>query len=112
MKYPNQYSIVFAPSPKTDANNPYNKINSDVLQEVCCDLSKVGAIKLWLYLVAHSSMKELALSQKACEEWGLKKDSYYSGKDELVNKGYLTEIGPSRYEFRQIPDVKGSWEYF
>ena len=110
-KYPNQYTIVFAPPPKTDANNPYNKINSDVLQSVAADLNKVGALKLWLYLVSHSGMKILELSQKACEQWGMKKDSYYSGKDELVEKGYLVEVGPSRYEFKQLPVVKGNWDF-
>ena len=111
-KYPNQYTIVFAPAPKTDANNPYCKMNVDVLQSVAGDLNKVGALKLWLYLVAHSHMESLGLSQKACEEWGLKKDSYYSGKEELVNKGYLVEIGSNKYEFRQLPIVPVNWDFF
>ena len=67
------------------------------------DLKKVGSIKLWMYLVLRSDMGSFGLSQKACEEWGIKKDSYYSAQEELVEKGYLKEIGVNKYEFIQIP---------
>ena len=101
--YPNQYIITFAPEPKTDAKNPYHKMNIDVLQNAMNDLTKVSSMKLWMYLVAHSGIDGFGLSQKACEEWGIKKDSYQTGKKELIEKGYLKEIGHNRYEFRQVP---------
>jgi hypothetical protein len=41
------------------------------------------------------------LSQKACRDWGIKKDSYYAGVEELVSKGYLVPIyvGSNIYKF-------------
>jgi hypothetical protein len=41
------------------------------------------------------------LSQKACHDWGIKKDSYYAGVEELVSKGYLVPIyvGSNIYKF-------------
>ena len=101
--YPNQYIVTFAPEPKTDANNPYHKVNTDVLQNASNDLTKIGSVKLWMYLTAHSGMKEFGLSRKACEEWGIKKDSYYQGQKELEEKGYLKPLGPGKYEFTQFP---------
>lgn len=101
--YANQYIITFGPQPKTDANNLYHKFNLDALQNAMDDLSKVGSVKLWLYLATHSDMSTLALSQKACEEWGIKKDSYQSAKKELIDKGYLVSTGKDKYEFKQVP---------
>ena len=101
--YANQYIITFGPQPKTDAKNLYHKFNLDALQNAMNDLTKIGSVKLWTYLAIHSDMDTLALSQKACEEWGIKKDSYQSAKKELIDKGYLTAIGKDKYEFKQIP---------
>ena len=41
------------------------------------------------------------MSQKACHDWGIKKDSYYAGVEELVSKGYLVPIygGSNIYKF-------------
>lgn len=41
------------------------------------------------------------MSQKACHNWGIKKDSYYAGVEELVSKGYLVPIyvGSNIYKF-------------
>ena len=101
--FANQYTITFAPEPKTDATHPYYKYNLDALQNAMNDLTKVGSMKLWLYLSLHSDMPSLGLSQKACEEWGLKKDSYQSAKKELIDKGYLVAVGKDQYEFKQVP---------
>ena len=103
--YPNQTVIVFAPEPKTDAKNPYYKINLDVLQNAMNDLKKVGSFKLWMYLATHNSMKTFNLSKKACEDWGIKKDSYYAAQEELKEKGYLKKIATDKYEFSQIPTI-------
>ena len=101
--YANQFIITFGSQPKTDATHPYHKINVDAMQNAMNDLTKIGSMKLWMYLVAHSDMDSLALSQKACEEWGIKKDSYQSAKKELIDKGYLVTVGKDKYEFKQIP---------
>ena len=44
---------------------------------------------MWLYLNKNQDNYRLELSQKACEEWGIKKDSYYDGVRNLIDKGYL-----------------------
>ena len=38
----------------------------------------------------------------------------FKEKDEkvIVNKGYLVEIGSNKYEFRQLPIVPVSWDFF
>lgn len=103
--FPNQFIITFAPAPKTDANNPYHKINMDALQNAMNDLKKMGSLKMWMYLTTHSDTKSFGLSKKACEDWGIKKDAYYAAQEELEQKGYLKKLGNDRYEFSQVPVV-------
>lgn len=44
---------------------------------------------MWLYLNKNQDNYRFELSQKACEEWGIKKDSFYDGLRDLENHGYL-----------------------
>ena len=48
-----------------------------------------SSFRLWFYLAKNKDEFELGLSQKACANWGLKKDSYYRAVQELKQKGYL-----------------------
>lgn len=49
---------------------------------------------MWLYLNKNQDNYRFALSQKACEEWGIKKDSYYDGIKDLITHGYLRQSQP------------------
>lgn len=60
---------------------------------------KDGAFKLWLYLAKNQNNEKWILSQKACEKWGIKKDSYYRGIEQLKEKKYLIEVGDSEFDF-------------
>ena len=84
-----------------DSNHPFGVIGIEALQRACLDL-KVG-LKLWLYLAKSQDGYEFGLSQKACENWGIKKDSYYRGKEELIEKRYLVPLEDGRYRFDEIP---------
>jgi hypothetical protein len=55
-------------------------------------LIKGESLKLWLYLNKNQDGYTFDLSQKALEAWGLKKDSYYTAKDKLIELGYLIPI--------------------
>jgi hypothetical protein len=56
---------------------------------------------MWLYFNKNQDGYDVELSQKACLNWGIKKDSYYAGFEELVDKGYLVPIhfGSNVYKF-------------
>lgn len=56
---------------------------------------------MWLYINKNQDNYRFELSRKACEEWGIKKDSYYDGFNDLVNKGYLrlSQPGSNIYYF-------------
>ena len=60
-----------------------------------------SGLKLWLYLNKNQNNYKLELSRVACAGWGIKKDSYYAGVEELVSKGYLVPIyvGSNIYKF-------------
>ena len=60
-----------------------------------------NSFKLWLYIEKNQDGFELELSQKACESWGLKKDSYRRAKLELIQKNYLREVEPDVFEFNE-----------
>ena len=66
-----------------------------------------ASLKMYLYLVKNRESFELGLSQKACENWGISRSSYYRSFEELKEKGYLVELIPgSRYEFFELPQVR------
>ena len=69
---------------------------------------KGSALKLWLYFNKNQDGYDVELSQKACLNWGIKKDSYYAGIEELVNKGYLIPIhsGSNVYKFYEKPKAE------
>ena len=66
-----------------------------------------SSFKLWLYIEKNQDEFELELSQKACENWGLKKDSYRRAKSELIQKNYLREVEPDIFEFNETPGEEG-----
>ena len=85
-----------------DKDNLFCRTHLDALQEAMCKL-KGETLKLWLYLNKNQDNYQLELSQKACEEWGLKKDAYYTAKKKLMELGYLTPIreGSNIYIFHE-----------
>lgn len=84
-------------------NNLYATINLDALQEAMCNLNGSSGLLLWLYLDKNAEGYTLDLSQKACEAWGLKRDSYYRAFKELEDKGYLI-FGEHEYKFYERSD--------
>jgi hypothetical protein len=69
---------------------------------------KGAHLRLWLYFNKNQDGYKFELSQKACLEWGIKKDSYYSGIEEFIKKGYLIPIhyGSNVYQFYEIPQAE------
>ena len=100
MSVANQKIVQIAPRTKRDAEHLFATMNIDALQAAVQDL-KGSALKLWLYFNKNQDGYQFELSQKACHNWGIKKDSYYAGVEELVSKGYLVPIyvGSNIYKF-------------
>ena len=100
MSVPNQKIVHIVPRTKRDAEHLFATMNIDALQAAVQDL-KGSALKLWLYFNKNQDGYQFELSQKACRDWGIKKDSYYAGVEELVSKGYLVPIyvGSNIYKF-------------
>ena len=63
---------------------------------------------MWLYFNKNQEGYQFELSPKACLAWGIKKDSYYSGIDELIQKGYLIPIyeGSNIYQFYEVSQTE------
>ena len=66
---------------------------------------KGSSLKMWLYLNKNQEKYTFELSRAACLEWGIKKDSYYDGIKELMEKGYLVQAreGSNYYTFYESP---------
>ena len=79
----------------------YQNFKSDEVQEAMRNL-KGEQFKLWVFFM----MNQSSFSQKTCEEWGIKKDSYYRGVEELRKKGYLKRIEDGSYEFYAQPRLE------
>lgn len=73
-----------------------------------------SSFKLWCYLNKNQEHYHFELSQKACEEWGIKKDSYYSAVKDLINKGYLIRKNENSniYSFYEMPFSENPKEWF
>ena len=60
-------------------------MNLIALQQAMKDL-RGSSFKLWTYFNKNQENYRFELSQKACAEWGIKKDSYYSAVKDLIEK--------------------------
>lgn len=100
MAVANQKIVVIAP--RQAYKKDFCRIHNNALQ-IAMQQLKGEHLKLWLYLVKNKDNYQLELSQKALEEWGLKKDSYYKAVKTLIDKGYLTPAkdGSNIYTFTE-----------
>jgi len=106
-KYANQFTVVSGERLPRDGDHLYTRQSLEAIQLAMVNL-KGETFKLWLYLSKNKDGEEWGLSPKACEAWGIKKDSYYKARDTLIEKGYLVEIGKDKYRFDEIPTGKGT----
>ena len=104
MSVPNQKIVQIAPRVKRDSDHLFAMMNIDALSAAVQDLKGSG-LKMWLYFNKNQDGYKFELSQKACQLWGIKKDSYYDGIRELESKGYLFPIyeGSNIYKFYETP---------
>ena len=107
MSVANQKIVQIAPRTKRNSENLFAMMNIDALQAAVQDL-KGSALKMWLYFNKNQDSYKFELSQKACLAWGIKKDSYYAGIEELIRKGYLLPIyeGSNIYCFYEKPKAE------
>lgn len=87
MSVPNQKHIIIKKEP-CDKENLYTTINLQALQQAMQNLSG-ESFKFWVYLSKNQQNYDFDLSQKAAEQWGLKKTQYYNNFEKLIEKGYL-----------------------
>ena len=112
MSVANQKIVQIAPRTKRDSEHLFAMMNIDALQAAVQDL-KGSALKMWLYFNKNQDGYKFELSQKACQAWGIKKDSYYDGIRELELKGYLIPIyaGSNIYKFYEMPPAEKPKEF-
>lgn len=111
MSVPNQKKVKIATRTPRDKDNLYAMMNLEALQAAMQDL-KGSALKVWLYFNKNQDHYEFELSQKACSDWGIKKDSYYAGVEELIDKGYLIPIyyGSNIFVFYEVAQLEKAKE--
>lgn len=104
MSVPNQKRVRIAKRTPRDKDHLYAMMNIDALS-AAVRMLKGSALKMWLYFNKNQDEYEFELSQKACSEWGIKKDGYYDGIEELIKRGYLvpTHWGSNLYCFYEMP---------
>ena len=104
MSVPNQKIVQIGKRTVRDGKNLYATMNLEALQQAMNTL-KGSSLKMWLYLNKNQEKYTFELSRAACLEWGIKKDSYYDGIKELMEKGYLVQAreGSNYYTFYELP---------
>ena len=100
MSVPNQRVVQIVQKEPKDKHHLYAMYNQDALQQAMTKLKGSG-LKMWLYINKNQDNYRFELSRKACEDWGIKKDSYYDGFNDLVKHGYLrlSKEGSNVYHF-------------
>lgn len=88
MRVPNQRTVQIVKREVRDKNHLYAMYNQEAMQRAMNKLKGSG-LKMWLYINKNKDNYRFDLSRQACADWGIKKDSYYDGFNDLVNKGYL-----------------------
>ena len=104
MSVPNQNKVKIGSRPKRNKDNLYAMMNLDALRQAMSDL-KGSSLKMWLYFNKNQDGYAFELSRKDCESWGIKKDSYYSGLQDLIDKRFLVQEreGSNLYIFYEVP---------
>ena len=104
MSVSNQRIVQVGKRTVRNGKNLYTTMNLEALQCAMKTL-KGSSLKMWLYLNKNQENYTFELSRVACLEWGIKKDSYYDGFKELVEKGYLVQAreGSNNYTFYESP---------
>ncbi len=104
MSVPNQKIVTIAPRIPRDKEHLYSKMNIDSIKTAVTILNGSG-LKLWLYCNKNIDNYTFELSQKACLDFGIKKDSYYNGVEELIKKGYFIQEyeGSNHFCFYETP---------
>ena len=93
MSVPNQRVVQIIQREKRDKKHLYAMYNQEALRQAMTKLKGSG-LKMWLYINKNQDNYRFELSRQACAEWGIKKDSYYDGFDDLVIHGYLRPSKP------------------
>ena len=104
MAFSNQITIKIEQREAFNKSNLYCMFHLDAMQ-LAMQTLKGETLKLWLYLSKNQDNYQFDLSQKALEEWGLKKDAYYTAVKKLKELNYLTPVreGSNIYYFSEKP---------
>ena len=109
MSVANQNIVIIQDRASYDDKNIFFRTHTLAYQQAA-NLLSGEHLKLWLYLERFKPGFKLELSQKECEKWGLKKDSYYAAKKKLEDLHYLVREseGSNIYKFYEVPQEAGT----
>lgn len=104
MSVPNQRIVHIRKAKLHNKDNLFTVINLDGLQKAV-ELLNGSGLKMWCYCNKNQDKYVFDLSQVACQEYGIKKDSYYNGIKELIQYGFLIpeREGSNIFYFYETP---------
>ena len=101
MSVPNQKIVKINKPQYTDS---FLTIGIDEWQAAFQELRQPSAFALYLYLAGNRDGFSLELSQEATKNsLGISKSTYHRAIDELIDKGYLTEVSGNVFSFHTSP---------
>ena len=101
MSVPNQKIIKINKPQYTDS---FLTVGIDEWQRAFQELRQPSAFALYLYLAGNRDGFSLELSQEAIKNsLGISKSTYHRAIDELIDKGYLTEVSGNLLSFHTSP---------
>ena len=80
------------------------KIGINELSEANKSFKGKSSLQLYLYLCANKDKDKFALKAKdVCDFTGMSDKSFYNARDELIDKGYIVDIGDDVHRFYTMP---------
>lgn len=104
MSVANQNIVKIAPREAWNSEHTFARMHMDALQ-IAMNKLKGESFKLWVYINKNADGYTFDLSQKACAEWGIKKDAYYTARVKLIESEYLVpqSEGSNVLLFYEVP---------
>ena len=100
--YPNQRIVKTEKKEPTDKNNLYAVMNIKALQTAMVNLTPSG-FKLWTYFDKNQEGYTMAVGPSSVVEWGIKRSTFKTAMNELIEVGYLVETSPNHFSFYEMP---------
>lgn len=103
MKITNKDNMaVFLQKEPCEKNYPFFVVNNVEAAYEAMQILSREAYKLWCYFDSSPKGRTMVFSLADVVEWGIKESSFYESMDELIDIGYISDLGEDAFIFYEF----------